>query len=224
MALNGDISENTLSLEEIKASELSEISEIELQECWRLYENNRKRAKRLRRKIEVWSRYGYVYFITLTFKDSVFADTNADTRRQIVRRYLSTRGFVYCANIDFGGQFGREHYHAIICAQEPLQGTQDAHKGNVLYNCPDFTEWNEKRGFTCIQGPILVKDSKDENSLKIAKYTAKASNHALKETTRHTRLVYSRGGIPWRQKELPKWDGFFTVTEDDLMDLPFDAD
>lgn len=223
--MSGEISADTQTQLEFSEVELAELSEDELKECERLYSNDRNRAKRLRRKIERWGKYGFVYFVTLTFKDEVFDKTTEKWRRRLVAYYLKGIGAMYCANIDYGGKFGREHYHAIICVQNALQGTYKDHKGNILYDCPQFQEWNEKRGYTCIQGPIKVTSDEDnKNPLKIAKYTAKASNHALKETTRQHRLIYSRGYCPWNEPKQIKWDGFYTITERDLEDLPFDVD
>lgn len=220
----GEVSDTTQNTLDEKMVDCAEFTELELIECERLYTNNRNRAKRLRRRIEKWSKYGYVYFVTLTFKDAVFDDTSEIWRRKLVGYYLKGLGAMYCANIDYGGQFGREHYHAIICVEKALQGEYQEHKGNVLYNCVEFSEWNEKRGYTCIQGPILAtNDDDNKNPLKIAKYTAKASNHALKETTRQHRLIYSRGSCPWRQPTTFTWDGWYTITERELADLPFDC-
>lgn len=221
----GEISEETEQKLNNAILDMCEITEAELVECGRLYSNGRLRAKRLRKRIEAWSRKGFVYFCTLTFRDEVFEKTSEETRRRYVSYFLKSLNSMYCANLDYGGQFEREHYHAIICVQDKLKGEYRKHKGNTVFDCSSFDAWNEKYGFTCVQGPILCSSDADKNnSLKVAKYTAKASNHALKETTRQHRLIYSRGECPWSEVKVYDYnDGFFTVTDAQLEELPFDV-
>lgn len=206
--------------------EVSLFSESELIECERLYSNARCRAKRLRKRIQQWSNWGFVYFVTLTFRDDSLENTESHIRRKYVSRFLKSLGVIYCANLDFGGKLGREHYHALICSQYPLQGEYKEHKGNTLFDCPSFDEWKEKRGFVYVQGPIKCSDDNGSvNPLKVAKYLSKTSNHALKETAIRQSMVFSRGGCPWKSYEsLHDYNGgFFSVTDDQLADLPFDV-
>lgn len=199
----------------------------QIQVCKSIYDSSRSRAKRLRHKIETWAKHGYVYFLTFTFKDSILTNTSADTKRQYVRRFLKSQDFVFCANQDFGGKFGREHYHAVICSKEKLPGTLKKSKDGWYLDSPIFHRWNDKIGFVNVQGPILMTDETKKDSLKVSKYVSKCSNHALKETAQRSSLVYSRNKPTWyniQDSSLGSSDGFIELTEEDLTDLPFFID
>ena len=111
---------------------------------------------------------GNCIFLTFTFTDEVLAKTNEDTRRQKVRRYLSSYNCEYVANIDFGKKNGREHYHALIQCN------------NVDYNAFDYGALNGER----------VRSTND--FAKLAKYISKLTNHAIKDTAKGSRLIYNR--------------------------------
>lgn len=114
------------------------------------------------------SEHGCV-FVTLTFTDEVLASTSAETRRRYVQRYLKSQaqGRKYVANIDFGKENHREHYHAVVEGRlDPLQ-------------------WS--------YGALNVKQvRKTSKPAALAKYVAKLSNHAIKETCKRSVLIYSR--------------------------------
>lgn len=116
---------------------------------------------------------GSCIFLTLTFRDDVIKETNANTRRVAVRRYLKQYNCMYVANIDFGDDeryTHREHYHALI-------------------NCNkvDYKSWT--------YGNIdfeRVRFKNSDTTTKLSKYICKLSNHAIKETTKRSSLIYSR--------------------------------
>lgn len=115
---------------------------------------------------------GNCLFLTLTFNDETLKDTSADTRRQYVRKYLKQFNCKYVANIDFGKENHREHYHAVICADKI-----------------DLSSWR-------IHGNINVERVRNRNierdNTRLSKYICKLSNHAIKETTKRSSLIYSR--------------------------------
>lgn len=127
-------------------------------------------------------------FLTLTFSDETLAKTSEKTRREYVRKYLKTQSTEFVANIDYGTKNEREHYHAIIYA--PNQKI-------------DLAPW-KKRGFIFAE-KIRFKDSEK----RLAKYIAKLTRHALKESTKRKthcpRLIYSRHtrGISFLEDILP---------------------
>lgn len=141
---------------------------LEWKECSRIYNADRARISRLRKFIDSLLSSDCL-FLTLTFTDSFLSSTSSKTRRTYVSRFLRSLKCRGVANIDFGKKNGREHYHAVV---------QCSHV--------DFSSWpygsiNFKR--------ILFQD---KSSLKIAKYVAKLSNHAVKKTTKRTSLIYLR--------------------------------
>lgn len=141
------------------------------QEASRVYDANRQQRYRLEKRIlDMLTTSPECVFVTLTFRDDVLASTSSETRRQYVRKWLKQYGTLYVANIDYGGQHGREHYHAVINARV----SPKTWKYGIL-NC-------ESVKYT----------PNDKTSLKLAKYVSKLTNHAIKETTKRCALIYSR--------------------------------
>lgn len=126
-----------------------------------------ERVKRLKKRVAELISSPSV-FLSLTFTDAVLASTSAQTRRKYVTRYLKANYPNYIANIDFGKTNGREHYHALI------QGD------NVCYK-----DWH---CYGAIKGERVVV----ENVTALAKYVSKLTNHAIKETTKRSAVIYSR--------------------------------
>lgn len=147
--------------------ELSEKNEVDIDLGWRLYENYRKRNQRLRKRISKIIQSDSL-FLTFTFRPDVLETTNEDTRQKYVRRFLNTISSNYVANIDYGGKFGREHYHAICIVS-----------GKV-----DYTTWN----YGALNG---VRVRKGSSPLVLAKYVNKLVYHATKETTTQ-KIIFSR--------------------------------
>lgn len=186
---------------------LCDFTPEEIKACRQLFDCNRQRASRLKKKIVNWSKRGFVYFVTFTFNDDAFFRSSSLTRRDAVCRYLSDRDVVYAANLDFGGEFEREHYHAIICSEKEIPGKYVFHKSKKgKVNCyleSDFLQrWIDIYGYATLQGPIFRDDCFDnKNASKVSKYVSKCANHALKETAKSPRLLYSRKKYDWFYKK-----------------------
>ena len=129
---------------------------------------DRARSTRLKRRILKYMGMGDCVFLTLTFRDDVLECTSADTRRQYVLKYLKSCSNYYVANIDFGSQNEREHYHAIVVTDHV-----------------DMSKWFY--GFSYAEKII-----KSSDSLRLAHYLNKLVNHAVKETCRRCHIIYSR--------------------------------
>lgn len=84
-----------------------------VQSCVREIENRNLKSWRVAQRVISWNSK-YCFFGTLTFTDEVLEKTSPATRRQYVSRYLSAISSRYIANIDFGKNTDREHYHFII--------------------------------------------------------------------------------------------------------------
>lgn len=144
----------------------------EFKECFKINQASYKRTNRLKQRIESMLLDGACLFLTLTFNDDTLANTTPKERRVAVSRYLKTFNCRYVANIDFGSKNHREHYHAVI-------------------NC-DNVNYALWRKYGNINGEkIRNKDIKSDKT-KLAKYICKLSNHAIKETTNRSSLIYSR--------------------------------
>ena len=147
-------------------NKLKELNEVE-----KITKASRKRTKRLYKKVAKILLCGSCLFLTLTFTDNVLDSTNKETRRRYVSRFLKKYDSMYVANIDYGKKNGREHYHALICIDK-------VSNKDWLYGDIDF-----KR----VRNNNIETDTK-----RLSKYIAKLSNHAIKETTKRSCLLYSR--------------------------------
>lgn len=183
--------------------------------CRNLSRSEYQRAKRVLARIKPWIDSGRAVFFTLTFTDETLSKTNGKTRRRYVSRLLSRNCERYLANIDFGSDNHREHYHAIATLSDdvkiemrPITGARGkrAYVAHALIggqwlplsDCLGFTKWTNSIGF--LNAQIIGNSESDAKAT--AKYTAKMSNHALKESTRESgngrapRLIYSRRKTP----------------------------
>lgn len=123
---------------------------------------------RLRSRIEFMLEMGDCVFLTFTFTDETLARYDTEYLRLCVRRYLNLYTTLYVANVDYGKENGRIHFHAI-----------------GLSSHVNLKAWT--------LGALNVqKVRKGSNPLQLARYVSKLANHALKDTTRRERLIYSR--------------------------------
>ena len=109
-------------------------------------------------------------FLTLTFTNESLSNTSVITRRRYVTRYLNNFNTEFVGNKDFGKKNGREHYHAVIQAEKI-----------------DYSLWQ----YGAIKG-LRIRLDKNSTKERLSKYIAKLTNHAIKETTKRSALIYSR--------------------------------
>lgn len=145
----------------------------ELLPIWREAENINlaffARVRRLKNRIRDMLLQGTCYFVTLTFNDEALERTSPQTRRKYVTEFCKGQSDTYVANIDFGTENGREHYHAVIMAEGI-----------------DMTPW-DVFGFSKAQ-----KIGSEDDCAPLAKYISKLTNHAIKESTHGCRAIFSR--------------------------------
>lgn len=159
--------------------EISHFSEEEIEEAVKVNRAGYQRTKRLKDRILKLLENQNAIFVTLTFRNSVLENTNEQTRRDYVRKYLKSQCLKYVANIDFGKTNEREHYHAVVV---PKSNELDGKKYREQCGQIDFERvWHK------------ANELDYENTAKrMAKYVNKLTNHAIKETTRQNRVMYSR--------------------------------
>ena len=126
---------------------------------------------RLRSRIELMLNLGDCIFLTFTFTDTSLSKYNTDYLRLCVKRYLNLYSALYIANVDYGKENGRIHFHAV-----------------ALTSHVNFKAWK----FGAINAERIHSV---EDSLCLARYVTKLSNHALKESTRRQSIIYSRGFV-----------------------------
>lgn len=143
-------------------------------EANRIDQANYQRRKRLRERITNIILNNESLFLTLTFNDEALQATTEKQRRTAVSRFLKQFNSRYVANIDYGAKNHREHYHAVIGCSHV-----------------DIETWTKKYG-TIYAEHIRLKKDRENDIVKLSKYIAKLTNHAIKETTKRCALLYSR--------------------------------
>ena len=143
-------------------------------EAERINDASRHRTIRLKERIRSIIENYDSTFVTLTFNDHILETTTFETRKRYVTRYLKSYGVPYVANVDYGKEHEREHYHAVI-------GTQTL----------NYKDWHSNGA---VKGKKIVKKKNldSDGDLKLAKYITKLTNHAIKETCKRNALIYSR--------------------------------
>lgn len=135
-------------------------------EGYRIANARYHRVSRLKKRIEKIIQNDSL-FITLTFSDEVLSNTQPHIRRKYVQRFLKKYSSDYVGNIDFGSINHREHYHAVIQA-------------DML----DHNWWP--------YGISKFERIYNKDSVKLSQYVAKLTNHAIKETTKRSSLLYPK--------------------------------
>lgn len=153
---------------ELSEQVLATFTEQEADACYQLNNAKYKRKVRLQDYIQLMlEKFDKVYFLTLTFSDK-YNNASDETKRKYVTRCLKALTPYYVANVDYGKEFGRLHYHAITT--QPL--TQEFWKYGFI-NCQE------------------IRNTPTDTE-KVAKYCVKFSNHALKETNKTQKCLYSK--------------------------------
>lgn len=149
---------------------LNEYDYKDIHEARKINKATYSRVKRLKEKIESYLKNGCCIWCTLTFRDDVLASTNSYTRKQYVRRFLKQYSDYYIANIDYGEEHEREHYHAIIICDHMKKGSWSF----------GFDKYKK------------VRATQKTSPVKLSKYISKLTNHAIKESTHACYIIYSR--------------------------------
>lgn len=157
-------------------------------DCLKIIHADNVRYNRLLNRIKRFLDLGDCVFFTLTFTDDVLNNTNEDTRRKYVRRFLKQHSSLYIANIDFGPKTNREHYHGVIVI--------DYDKINSF-----VASW--AHGFANAR---LIIDNK-QSSERVSRYMLKIANHFVKKSVKRNYVIYSRESV----KFAPDLSNFFSL-------------
>jgi predicted RNase H-related nuclease YkuK (DUF458 family) len=146
----------------------SENGKLEIEEAERVNHAFANRVHRLKKRIKKMVMSGSCIFLTLTFKDSVLDNTSVQTRHDYIKRFLNSLNCEYVANIDYGSQNEREHYHALV-------------------RCDKVDPKSYSLGAINFKKVVATSDSG-----KLANYISKLTNHAIKSSTKGNSIMYSR--------------------------------
>ena len=142
-------------------------------EAGRIWNATKQRRYKLRKKIEdLFQEYDKLCFLSMTFTDEYLSKTTQKNRRKYISSYLCGLGVPYVGNIDFGLLNGREHYHALVARR---------------LSKSELEQYRSKFGNLFVE---MARKSRDAG--KMSKYIAKLTNHAIKQTTKRSALLYSR--------------------------------
>lgn len=142
------------------------------EEARKIWHAGLHKRRRLKKTIKAMCKTSKdVTFVTMTFKPSYLDSSIFSARRGAVQRFLNSCDCAFVGNIDFGLLNGREHYHAVVHHRVPKQRLMAYIKRYGTIKCETV-------------------NPKDNDALST--YVAKLTNHAIKETTKRSTLMYSR--------------------------------
>lgn len=160
-----------------------------------------ERTRRLRKKI-YWLLSNFeCSFLTFDFSDETL-QLDANYRRILIQRTCNALDTYYIGNIDFGSDdfytdnngllrigTNREHYHVIVAKKCDTRSDEA-----LATYCDNY-------------GHVHCEPCRMSRSdvSRLAKYTSKLTNHAMKETAKRSALLYSRKHqIPKNLPDFPK--------------------
>lgn len=145
-----------------------------------------------KRFVYLINRYKNLYFITFTFDDDHIKLCDR-SRKDLIKSslYSFDKNIKYILNIDYGKKNERLHYHCIVATNE---------NGNLK----DFLQNN----YPCFTYTERIRFSADDVR-RTTKYINKLSNHAIKDTTKKSRILYNFKGYDNLDKYLAKLVYFY---------------
>lgn len=141
------------------------------------YKDKKRAQQRQRERLEkriknIISTCKDAYFLTFTFTDRTMESTTEQTRLRYIKNYLNEQASEYVLNCDYGVRNEREHYHAII---------KPKHKIIILSKY--------KYGYLKAEKLFMLQRYNIKDADLLSKFL---SDHATKETTKNSRIIYSR--------------------------------
>lgn len=177
----GDITnlEKSQKIYDMAVARLEEYNPLEIEEAIKVNNASFHRVKRLKDRVLTMLNTENCIFLTLTFRNDVLANTSQETRAKYIKRFLKEQCQCYVANIDYGRKNEREHYHAVVI---PKNDNIDGAFYRKNYGSIDFERVRVHSGET----------DYENTSKRLSKYVSKLVNHAIKETVRQNRVIYSK--------------------------------
>lgn len=161
-------------------------SDVEIAAYERFYSRRRQNLRTLSKRFDKGvQEYDFCYFLTLTFDDDHLRNCSAPSRRDGVARFLKENFPFYVANIDFGEENGREHYHALVFTDSEIDGIKVL-QGSFAY----ISNHNLFYRFGFIKVQPVYNAANDK--IALSKYINKLKYHSTKGSTRFCKPIYSR--------------------------------
>lgn len=144
------------------------IGVIDSVESYRYSHSFYQKNIRLRQRISKILKKDNLLFLTFTFNND-YIDKRDDIKRNYVQRWLKKYCNDYIGNVDFGGENGRIHFHAVV---------------SLKLKDVDCKSWK--------YGAINFKRIITKNDKSLTLYINKLCSHALKESTKRQHLLYPK--------------------------------
>ena len=186
----------------------------DLVEAEKIIKAENKRISRLKSRISLFLECKEpTNFLTLTFTDKILQSSTPEERKRYVVRFLKSQSDYYIANLDYGSLNDREHYHAVVLGRVDLEPWRKFGAINVqsVGNRKELTRNKVPKRYKDLDVATAESLMRRDTEKKLAKYVAKLTNHAIKETTKRSAIIYSRS-LPnpypeleriWFDKDLP---------------------
>ena len=156
--------------------------------CEQMRRARYEQSKKVQNHIQfLFNLEGYLYFATFTFKDESLL-LSAYTRKQKIRRLLSSNFDDYILNIDFGSKNEREHFHAIIYEKIDNSYIKDNHLKHKKLDSYNLGIYDLQK----IQ-------STDISKVKLGKYISKLTLHSIK--VKQSYVSVKKGSLYQRLKK-----------------------
>lgn len=153
-------------------------------DSWKVLRRYWDRLRRYRQKVREMMSERCI-FVRLSWSPESLENLSAKTRHKYVSDWCAAHSDDYLANIDFGDATDREHYHVIM----RYPGMLDKNNCGWDYG---FVGVRYVRGSGGAAGAEIVDDEAEDSCKRLASYTTKLSFHALKDSTKFQKPIFSR--------------------------------
>ena len=162
------------------------LDDFEVVKYEKIFLRRKNNLKTIEKKLlKASQKYQFCYFLTMTFRDDFLNSTSAAYRRAQISRFLKRNFCSYVANIDFGSDTDREHYHSVCFSDVEIFGKVKSF-GRVVYLQSDSLGY--EFGFLNIQPVAYPKD----DFRALSKYLNKLKFHSAKYSTKFIKPIFSR--------------------------------
>lgn len=162
-------------------------------------DNRKCKKRRVAGRIKgMAQRNRYIYFLTFTFSNESLSRLGPNTRRRYVKTWLGENCSEYVANVDYGKENGREHYHAVVALERILD----------LKTTWPYGAFNIQR-----------VDCGMRDKARLAKYLLKLSKHAGKLGTGS--IIYSKAREREQSGATDEWQVIDLTNRQCIDELPF---
>lgn len=142
--------------------------EDDLKILYRVWIADKGRKYRLFKRIKEMLSKGECLWLTFTFDDKKIHGIDDERQLYYVKKWLRKWTLEYVLNVDYGVKNGRKHYHAIALVDKIV----------------DYTDYEI--------GALNGSKINNKNYQALGNYIIKLTNHALKNSTKFEKIIFSR--------------------------------